>query len=591
MLSVYALVLRTSLAFVLSSCIGQLQWAWFSSNPRPLYDLVRYDSAGRGARGALAWLGIYHIRQPLTALGAVLTVIAIVLDPFFQQLIRPVDCSVSYSNEAAILPRTNLLDFNYLRIGSENDLQSLVMMGALGDDYASAECSTGNCTFTDVYTTLGYCSQCEDVSDSLSSNITCTDSSANITSQLIPAVTDCPSLSGVQIASNLSSRVGTTWPFALLAMELTGSTAEALLQFDLVVGGTTASRMGLDPFTANNLSGCSDPSTSTQWQCRGYGAARCTLQPCVRTYNATVVNGQTLEALVETPQLIAVPDLPFDNFARSWYDFGLLNTTCPSSEDRTLLLQRGILNDTSSQWVYYNDSFPLSDLTESLLSQECLYLFENVEDIGTPLDFLEDLLGGTASALAWEPTGSLGIPVISEGLHGEAMPNYVYDYGNVSLERIQNIFNNVSNLITWYVRTNGNASFSQPATGRVLHYATCLEVRWAWIAFPAALTAALVAFFAAVVVATARRRLLPWKSSPLAWLMRGPERYGDGDEDSEDAVTTAEMEQKAKGILVSLADGPRPRIQVVRSGRKGGPKWRTPPEDPTVTTSRSDPRP
>ncbi|KAH8750289.1 hypothetical protein F5883DRAFT_579566 [Diaporthe sp. PMI_573] len=68
LLSVYSLILKASIGFILASCIGQLQWAWFS-DIRPLSDMVCFDSATRGADGALSLIWHQKFRQPLTTLG------------------------------------------------------------------------------------------------------------------------------------------------------------------------------------------------------------------------------------------------------------------------------------------------------------------------------------------------------------------------------------------------------------------------------------------------------------------------------------------------------------------------------------------
>lgn len=71
LLSIYSLVFKATLGFVLAAGIGQLQWTWFSSERR-MYDLTLYDGAGRGVWGSLQLLSIQRLRQPLTALGAII---------------------------------------------------------------------------------------------------------------------------------------------------------------------------------------------------------------------------------------------------------------------------------------------------------------------------------------------------------------------------------------------------------------------------------------------------------------------------------------------------------------------------------------
>ncbi|POS73077.1 hypothetical protein DHEL01_v208520 [Diaporthe helianthi] len=110
LLSVYALVLKAVIAFILASCIGQLQWTWFAET-RPLTDMLHFDSATRGADGALGLIWRQRFRQPLTSLGCMILVLSLAVDPFTQQLVRPVDCSVEQREAGAIatLSRVNVL--------------------------------------------------------------------------------------------------------------------------------------------------------------------------------------------------------------------------------------------------------------------------------------------------------------------------------------------------------------------------------------------------------------------------------------------------------------------------------------------------
>lgn len=125
LLSIYTLVLKTAIGFILTSCIGQLQWTWFSK-ARPLTDMLYFDNATRGPAGAvgLVWR---QFRRPLIVLGCVITVLAAVVDPFVQQLIRPVDCNTEVSDgpAAATLPRTNV--FEYMGIEGNKSEETLEM--------------------------------------------------------------------------------------------------------------------------------------------------------------------------------------------------------------------------------------------------------------------------------------------------------------------------------------------------------------------------------------------------------------------------------------------------------------------------------
>ncbi|KAI0546546.1 hypothetical protein F4679DRAFT_407891 [Xylaria curta] len=83
LLAIYTVVFKSTLVSVLSVCIAQLQWSWFST-PRPLGDLLGYDSASRDAWGSLRWLVNYRQREPLAAFAALLMILSLAIDPFVQ---------------------------------------------------------------------------------------------------------------------------------------------------------------------------------------------------------------------------------------------------------------------------------------------------------------------------------------------------------------------------------------------------------------------------------------------------------------------------------------------------------------------------
>jgi hypothetical protein len=162
LVSIYAFVFKGSMAFILTSCIGQFQWSWYCS-PRPLRDISRYEDAGRGPLGAFALLCLHRLRQPVAALAAIVTMIGIALDPFFQQLVQSKSCSALLLGGALpSVPRTDFLDQEEL----PTSLQPAVISGFYQyRSLSDIKYSTGNRTFSTSYSTLGFCNQCDDISE------------------------------------------------------------------------------------------------------------------------------------------------------------------------------------------------------------------------------------------------------------------------------------------------------------------------------------------------------------------------------------------------------------------------------------------
>ena len=138
----------------------------------------------------------------------------------------------------------------------------------------------------------------------------------------------------------------------------------------------------------------------------------------------------------------------------------------------------------------------------------------------------------------------------------------LYNNGNISFDSIEDTFANISDIMTAWIRTHGNTTYSEDATGQVLHYATCLSVRWLWLSFPAALALLTPSFLIIVAVIIHRQNAPVWKSSVLTWIMHGASGFSSN-KAIDGIATTAAMELAAKQIVVTLVKGLNPQIQLV----------------------------
>lgn len=577
LLSIYSLVLKTCLTFVVASCIGQLQWSWFSCD-RPLYDLVRFDRATRGPWGSIQLLCSENIRHPLTALGAALLIGAIAIDPFVQQLVSPYDCSVRLLTQNATLPRTNMLDLMHDGTSPHAAVYSTVYTPS---NLLSWQCSTGNCTFSQPYGSLAYCNSCEDWSDKLLIKTDCQDPSVNYTTP--PKTEDCSSgehvlysyittsfyIGDLGIHSQSNEGFFTSdWINVTMSISDDMALAKTIHWYDgtqfkpgfekaiVLMPKTIVSDMQTDVSTGAPWTDCNTTAASNSWHCRGYGVAVCEMQPCVRTYNATVTAGQLEERVISNSGSSAWVVNPYT-------EIGMLDTHCVSDAEKGALVQKGYQFDDSSQWLGYNASASWEheddELVSSLLSHNCLYLMQNLFN-GTFPDW-----GHLVGKNLWgdlTPTGGMVVNGTwqATGLSGPSMLSDLYNGSRVDFENVQETFANLSDIMTDWLRTHGNSTYAGPAIGDVLHYATCLRVQWPWIAFPATLAALALVFFVAVVMVTSRQKVPVWKSSLLPWIMRGPNsgflnKSGAG---------TSDMDQSSKDIFATLVNGPDPRIELVQ---------------------------
>lgn len=181
------------MAVPLDSALGQLKWLWFwADRPRNLADFERFDNASRGPWGALTLLVsgsgryVYPPRRlifdllsrhgrSLASLGALVTILSLALDPFFQQVVsypqRSGSFGLSYVSRA-VGYYPNVLGYENSSLAIFNDalmqsyLQSYFLENATQLD-APFDCPSGNCSWS-PYKTLGLCSSCIDAGDLLS---------------------------------------------------------------------------------------------------------------------------------------------------------------------------------------------------------------------------------------------------------------------------------------------------------------------------------------------------------------------------------------------------------------------------------------
>jgi hypothetical protein len=96
---------RTSLLVPVASCLSQLKWIHIVTASRSLNEIQIFDDASRGPWGSLELIWRLHIKTKLATWGAVITILALAMDPFAQQLLsypsRPIysDAATFYASQ------------------------------------------------------------------------------------------------------------------------------------------------------------------------------------------------------------------------------------------------------------------------------------------------------------------------------------------------------------------------------------------------------------------------------------------------------------------------------------------------------------
>lgn len=566
LVSVYAVIFKAALISVVTSSISQSQWNWFTVE-RPLYDFVRFDNAGREPLGALKWLWWNKLHQPAISLGAVIFGLAVAIDPFVQQLVQYVDCSINSAQNAelAAMPRTNFFNPIMFHQGALGDAapssaeEAAVLSGIFSpQNNINFNCLTGNCTFALEYGTVGYCSSCDDVSSHLTFVEICN-----------PI---CNTTSTLPSGLSLSSAVNINGEVAFLTMSPTNAGL-----FEIIVGKTPYTDLMVDPTTFAPIPGCDDPATNNTWRCRGYGAASCSFNPCVRTYKASITTGRLSESMVDhsDPELSwgTSSNVITNEYGQSFI-LGMIDTKCISPEENNDLTNLGYVVDPQSRWLPYNLTFdtdfnisqavPLdATFPLSLLVHKCLYMINKSFLIGFFEYFLYSLFSGTVTGQMSED--------IAVDFGGSQVPMQIYNFSHNDFDSINGIFSNAANALTSHIRENGEGNYSDPALGAASHFAICVQINWAWISFPVALASLTLVLLGFSINATTKEQAPIWKSSVLAFIFHGPgstQYYDNSGPNSPPRATqksplntVSSMEKSAKRMRVVL-DQSEPVIRL-----------------------------
>ncbi|OAL47212.1 hypothetical protein IQ07DRAFT_573045 [Pyrenochaeta sp. DS3sAY3a] len=190
LISTLATISRASLMLAVAACVSQLKWLYFASGPHRIQNIQIFDDASRGPLGALEFLTRLSPRELFsrqsrgaawTLWASILTILALVSDPFAQQLLSfptrtvsgPRDLS-SASISASQIYDTGVFisDRNAGDVMVDMSMQVAIQNGLYGlNTPTNFSCSTAECRWPNIYT-LGVCGSCNNVTDLVSVNCT-----------------------------------------------------------------------------------------------------------------------------------------------------------------------------------------------------------------------------------------------------------------------------------------------------------------------------------------------------------------------------------------------------------------------------------
>lgn len=525
--SAYFLVFKTFVLLIITTCLGQLKWAWFR-RPQPLDHITLYDNASRGVWGSFELLFFLRRRALLPYVGALLTILAVISDPFGQQLVSFYSCQIFDAAVNSTLPTTTYATAGLgahvgagtssLQIGA----QSSINIGIYSNDVAnvSVSCPTGNCTYPLHYVTAGWCSSCEDVTDQLQ----------------------------IRKGSN-SSNAGNNYTLPSTNLTVSNWYGES---FRIGVDTTdTDDFWGLRLQAIMAMNG--ENVSTTPWGEQGYGAAECIFAACAKKLSGDVALGSLNENVLDTTMLLS------SNFSNQGGWTSALYVPCLNDAERQTVIDMGFSLDGNSTWVNpYNLSAEateaynptVNNASQTTIRPEC-FVQSFTTDLNSLTSYLAELFDGFV-------TGFYGV-------QGPSVLSTVFNDYKVTFSSIDDTMSRIAQSLTVWDRENA-ANLTNLVSGNTFRSDTCVAIGWWWLTYPVALAAATIIFLVGTAVWTRMHAAsrLDWKNESLPLMFCGIERAGGGkgdgggaDQSPMGAVNDMNgVNEQAKGVKVKLDRGP-----------------------------------
>ncbi|KAH7083226.1 hypothetical protein BKA63DRAFT_599261 [Paraphoma chrysanthemicola] len=501
-----------------SEALGQLKWNWFHES-KAMWDFEIFDKASRGPWGAVMLL--FRTRgRSLAALGALLIVLLLAIDTFFQQV---VDLPDRWRLEAeSAIPRVVQYKPEYLKeyfqgwesqqhdalmypnvrpLFYGNGTQTVRVDNGTRSDFPLI-CPTGLCTWP-AYETLGVCSECVDASDLL--EFKCLYTKIDWTSTHIGLVTPEGTRNGTVCGyffdggdNGLSLMSG----YIVNATNGSAELGETLLTRTLSFTGMESRKPILDgsvkfKHVRNPVVDAlivSSVDSESVYQHKMPVAQECVLSWCVKAIESSYDSGNYNEVVKHTYRNETSGSFPWTSFLIEpdegggwWVEY-----------NQNVTINRAVADADAdaSQRIISNDTYMVDNVTVSNVLQFIEWIFPMYYTDNNPsgkrmLRYKDYSIGAAFRELPFNPWQT---------------PNNVTHH----LERI--------------ATTMTNSMRSAPSVewlkGAAMSRETYVSIRWVWLTFPLLLLVLSLVFLVSTIVKTSRDGATGvWKTSAMPTLI------------------------------------------------------------------------
>lgn len=560
MLSWLGTIFKTAQAIVFVSCIGQAKWLWFETFQK-LSDLETLDSASRGVPGAikLLWLLCRWCRTTYLSrhqgrsrshwcpsrksvvpfLGAVLTISTLAFGPVLQMTVDYWTCPLDLDDSSSFNYGIRQYDYQYAS-ASDTPLQFQgAVYGALyntSTDFAPMACRiNATCIYQDMWT-AGVCSRCVNspsttemdvqVDCSTSDQASCSYTLFNGTSYNLTLSPDRYFLSNSSQAS--------------LARTMPDLGSSAILT-QTVLANVSCSR-----FDQSCL--LRDPNLYHN----GTTAQQCSLYTCAKKIasfgqNSTVTTSKSLDvdlgnnirSSLSDLREVVIEEIPLASANFSTFHAGIPATLLTPDQKHFLDALNLSRSAASSSGAWYEDKGYCMNNVAIPADQEAMWngtggICSSAH--GVSRDFTKSLAAFLGSGVD-SGAVNFNFDLVNgnwSGPPGANIWNVFWDDGLWSLERQATVFDSLAKALTVQMRIDdfegatdpdGGTSSIYPVTAKPLYVftdATCIKVRWGYLAYPAVSFLATAILLVLTIVMDSRSSLdMNWKSSNLAPMFHG----------------------------------------------------------------------
>lgn len=293
-------------------------------------------------------------------------------------------------------------------------------------------------------------------------------------------------------------------------------------------------------------------------------AAKCHIFPCLRNYHATVINGQLHETVVSTVRANQSNGRLSHNAAHPSKDVPVVKLPC--------VVDGEVYDATNISMVPPLPTRNFTDLWQDgkhlIAPWECTYFLSPAYRYAVA-DDLQRMFNGSCGTPDYSQIPPADTICPEEGW---AMAP-LFGGGAATVNLLESLFENMTLAMSNRLRNTGamvydaktyndyfytrNATSPGTINGTAWETMVCTHVQWAWVAFPAALTAGTaVLLVSAIWKAVGDREHRPiWKASVLPLLFHGPPRREEVGTGRQLSATTKGMERAADMIRVKLGKG------------------------------------